>query len=419
MKKTDYVVLTLFCTYIIFLPLVPSFKSEWILTGTILLIGLIYIFELIFDRSQLYKFISKVKVMVKEPFTYIFLGFLVFMIISVAFSDNKMSSGKETLRFVYYFALYMLIRFRLDSQKYFIIIMKAFLLGSFLVSFIGLTQFLMSYKPGSSLDDILFLYRGKSTLGHPNTLGAYVILAIFPAILIALKTKGIKKIWYILLSIILSINLAISFSRNAWLAFAIGILLLIIIYNWKFVLLSVIPFLYVLFSPKIFSRAKQILDEASNEGRFKLWKLAEKMINDHLFTGVGSGNFTNAYNEYVDKYPQLKVSEGHALPPHNSYIRVFAENGVFGALIFMVFCFDILKKLYAIKDKCKGFVNYFLSGYLVSLMCFYIMNCFDDLFYVPKVATNFFVFMSLIYAIHAAEKNKNKKDEDNEEYIKN
>jgi O-antigen ligase len=275
-----------------------------------------------------------------------------------------------------------------------------YLLSTLIVGIFGIYDFFTNYNKG----DIMYILnnaRVKSTLPHPNAYGAYLILAIFPTLTIALQSKGKERWAYLSLSILLSINLALTFSRNGWLALAIGILLLTVVYNWKFIFLCIIPAAYVAISPAILTRIRQLSDSGLNEGRLRLWKMSEKMISENLFFGVGSGNFPAAYKDYVKRFPELKIVEAETLPPHNSYIRAFSELGIFGAMIFLLLCLEMLKTVYSIKDKFSGIIQKFYSGYLISVVCFFIMNCFDDLFFSPKVTFNFMFFVSMAYSIRS------------------
>ena len=89
--------------------------------------------------------------------------------------------------------------------------------------------FKRSYEFGGSI-------RIASTLSNPNAYGAYLILIIFPVIMLSIYEKNKnKKIVYILLSILVLTNLLMTFSRNALLGFGLGLLVLALIYSIKLI----------------------------------------------------------------------------------------------------------------------------------------------------------------------------------------
>lgn len=400
MKKVDFLILTLVGAYIFLLPFVPSAKYEWLLSSIFVIIGFIYLIELVFVKEKRIEFKENYKKIFSNFFTITFMLFIFIMILTTWKSVDKMVSLKESMRYVYYLGIYFVIRFRITDEKMYEIFIKVYLSSTLPVCLIGIMDFLKHYKKGQTIEVILNTARAESTIGHPNSYAAYLILAIFPAILIALKSNGFKKVYYVILAVLMCTNLAITFSRNGWIALVLGILALSVAYNWKFIFLYIIPGIYLLLSNNVALRLKQVMNSAYNEGRFKLWRIAEKMIKENMFLGVGSGNFRSRYASYIARFPELKVNEAEILPPHNSYIRAFAELGVFGAVTFLVMCFDMLRTLYYVRLKVSGIIEQFYSGFLISAMCFLMMNCFDDLFYAPKVTINFFIFVFISYNLN-------------------
>jgi len=75
--------------------------------------------------------------------------------------------------------------------------------------------------------------------------------------------------------------------------------------------------------------------------RFISWKAGWGMIQDHFFTGVG-------VNKYADNTPKyLKDSLGEdGYAPHNIFVKIFAETGIFPFLSFLIFLFFLLKTKY-------------------------------------------------------------------------
>ncbi|WP_160674177.1 O-antigen ligase family protein [Clostridium sp. C8-1-8] len=403
MKRNDFLILVLVLIYIIFLPLAPNSKIEWLLILLILLAGLIYGIELLFLKDERKKFKEKFKGVVFDRFTLLFLALIVLMTLSSLYAKSSVSALKEAVRFVYYFGVYLLIRFRIDKKKLFEGIISGYMISALIVSLLGIADFIQHYKPNESIQYILTTARVKATLGHPNTLGAYLVLAIFPAIMIAMRSKGLTRILYSGLSVLIVVNIGMTFSRGAWIALALGAVLIAILYNWKFIFVYIIPIAYLPFNPNIMARINQFGNAEMNLGRQRLWSAAGKMLKEHPIFGVGSGNFIVNFKDYVKRFPELQIVEPEPIPPHNSYIKMFAELGVVGGVLFIILCLEILRKLFSVRNKCTGLVNKFYAGFFVSVVSFLVMNFVDDLFFSPKVVFNFILFVSLAYNIDSIE----------------
>jgi O-antigen ligase len=406
MKKTDWIIVFLASIYILFLPLAPSSKFEYLLVVIFLSIGLIYLIELICSEEKRKDFFIRLKPIFFSGFTVIFMLLILVMLGSTIYSEDKIMSLKQSSRFIFYAGIYFIIRFRFDNEKIIETIIKVYMSSVAFVGLIGLKEFISKFKVGQDIHDILVESRVSATLGHPNAYGVYLILAIFPAIIMFVRAKGKNKIKFLFLLVLISVNIAATFSRNAWLALAIGILLLMVMYSWKYIFVYIVPAIFILFNPSILGRITQLLDSDINEGRVRLWKMSEKIISDHVIFGVGSGSFMTVYKKYAVNFPEFQIAEAEVLPPHNTYIKMFVEMGIVGAMVFLLFCLSIVKQVYKIKDKCNGIVKDFYDGYIISVICFFIMNCFDDMFFAPKVTGGFIVFVSIAYTIDTLKKKK-------------
>jgi O-antigen ligase len=206
------------------------------------------------------------------------------------------------------------------------------------------------------------------------------------------KNKKIRFA-YLALSIVSFINLILTLSRNSWLAFAIGVLILIFTYNWKFVYLIVVGGIASMFIPIVNTRIKQFTDFSQNEGRIKIWNIAAKMIKDHPIRGVGNGNFSELYDSYVEKYPEYWQEFVSQFPTHNSYLKIQSELGIAGTVSFLCTIVFIFKNLLTSCKKCSSLAKYFYKGFLISSVCMVILNLFDNILFVPQVAIVFWIFV--------------------------
>ncbi len=88
-------------------------------------------------------------------------------------------------------------------------------------------------------------------------------------------------------------------------------------------------------------RLRSILDfgETSNAQRIEIWKKTLVSIEHHPILGVGIGN----YPVILDQKIALSKAGSSA---HNIYLHVAGEIGLFGFVLFLWFCWLIVKKIY-------------------------------------------------------------------------
>ncbi|MBI5233318.1 MAG: O-antigen ligase family protein, partial [Deltaproteobacteria bacterium] len=74
-------------------------------------------------------------------------------------------------------------------------------------------------------------------------------------------------------------------------------------------------------------------------------KMAFAMIEDHPIIGVGTGNFVTRYNRYLTDTPEVPRSPYWT---HNSYLQLWAENGIFALLGFLVLLWFCVWRMYVV-----------------------------------------------------------------------
>ena len=182
---------------------------------------------------------------------------------------------------------------------------------------------------------------------NSNNLGMFMILIIFPLIMLFLNEKERKhKYIYGALSLIAFINIILSYSRNAWLGFGIGLIVLTLIYSWKIILGILGIGIISIFIPSIFNRLKEFTDISQNMSRIKLWDIALLMIKDHPVKGVGNGNYRVLYDTYKLKLnKKIEYYPSENFHPHNIFLKIQSEIGVFGLIFFLGMMISVFKNI--------------------------------------------------------------------------
>jgi O-antigen ligase len=97
-----------------------------------------------------------------------------------------------------------------------------------------------------------------------------------------------------------------------------------------------------------------VSSDESIMGRSTVMKVGLSMFEEHPFLGVGVGNYQDQYWDYAPKLGlesgTLSTSEStNSRQPHNMYIELMAETGVFGFAFFILFIYTLLKALSGIR----------------------------------------------------------------------
>lgn len=190
-------------------------------------------------------------------------------------------------------------------------------------------------------------YQLTGTFGLHNAFAGYLLLA-WPASLVAALTHR-ERAWrwgFALAGVFLAATLVLTYSRAAWLVFGLQLLALIGWLIWKRsglepatrrmlagaggVLLAGLVLLLLL--PPVREALGRLLNFQgySFQGRLRFWQAAVEIFRDHLWLGVGPGNFAYVYPQYQLDYVYFSVD------PHCWILQLLCELGLLGALVVVL-----------------------------------------------------------------------------------
>lgn len=98
---------------------------------------------------------------------------------------------------------------------------------------------------------------------------------------------------------------------------------------------------YTTFAPAQLREHVTNVTPQASASRTDLWKIALRMTRDHLFDGVGLGNFRLLEFNYLPQTVNLLnvQEELHlGLVAHNTYFEILAELGIIGLALFLALC---------------------------------------------------------------------------------
>lgn len=206
-----------------------------------------------------------------------------------------------------------------------------------------------------------------------------------------------EKVMVSLIAVSAGILTLLTLTRGVWIGSAAGILIGLLIWNFKRGLqISGIFFLFVaiLFasSTRIQQRvlSKTYDETSSNDVRLALWKANLRIVQDHPILGVGHGQNKFHLRKYYDEmgYPgDMLIS--HA---HNQYLQVWAGTGTLGLACYLFFLFLIFKTVSKAYRNALPDQQGFLLGLISALICFVISSLTEANFNISK---NRFLFLLL------------------------
>lgn len=409
MKRKNSIISSLICLFVILLPLIPSkfslggiqFDGDTILGA----IFLIYFLKIIFNSECRYRFKRGM-----NDFFHDYLGIVIFilffiMMLSTVYAVNKKVAVSESIRFATYMALFFILRNEILSEDEAYNILNMYIFTNMVVSIIGIVCWILRigeiqrYSYGTAV-------RIESTLQNSNNYGMFLIVAVFPLLMVMFKERDKKKkIYYAFCAALVFINIILTQSRNAWIAFAIGIIILGLSFSIKYMLIFILGSGWVVFIPRIFDRIEHMGDMNQNASRIKLWGVAVEIIKAHPLLGVGNGNYMSVYDKFKKKYNYIYYQTSSKTHPHNSFLKIQCELGVLGTAAFIALWISVFKKIYLfIKGYKNGFFKNFYSGFFISVICLISMNIFDSFLSAPKCVTYFWLLLGTMEALSRIKK---------------
>lgn len=182
--------------------------------------------------------------------------------------------------------------------------------------------------------------RVNGTFGSPNALGGYLSLLMPLGLSLMVANVGSfhRRLGGIGLTLG-SMTLVLTFSRGAWIGFAISTGLVVVV-AWQrrwlrgamaaAMAAAVLVFL-IAFQDEILLRLGEY-NNAAAQSRLPLMELASAMIRDRPLLGVGANNFA----AQLDPYVTVEYSKSWISTVHNKYLLVWAETGILALMAFLV-----------------------------------------------------------------------------------
>jgi O-antigen ligase len=271
----------------------------------------------------------------RHPLTRPFLVFAGLTLLSAAFSGNPGWSFwiARSLLLVATFGVVLLCT---RGARQSVGLWKSFLVTLTVMAIYGLGQgYLCGTRPAAVptawlLEVCTHATRVRGPFSIYMTFGGVLFLGLLVFLAYLANVPWRRAWWMIPGSAVALAALALTYSRNAWLGLAAGVLALVLtarrILPIVAILAAALAVAAVTVPGQVAERVQSIvnLEDQTLRDRVAMWRAGLGMIADHPLLGVGPGEVRAWYQHY--RRPEaIRPSTGHL---HNSAIHIAAERGL-------------------------------------------------------------------------------------------
>lgn len=191
----------------------------------------------------------------------------------------------------------------------------------------------------------------------PNNYAGYLSISIGISFYVYKYSKNHKILFGVLLQIL---SLYFSLSRGAYIACTVSLCLVMIIRKKSRIrgclLLAICAIAGIIYlSP-------YLQGDTSAMSRLNIWETAFDIFKSNPIIGVGLGNFTALFKDFVSN--DLLIYNPYT---HNLFLKILTELGAIGEIVFLIFCYiNIQKNINRIRN-CDLLSQAFLFGILCFL----------------------------------------------------
>lgn len=224
---------------------------------------------------------------------------------------------------------------------------------------------------------VFFHNRVTGFTGAFYRLSIFLVLSMPVAGVLAVVGRRWMKLPAVLILPVSFAALFFTFTRAAWIAVTAEVLVFIIIFSKKYrkILLAGIVAVTVLAAVAAYRNPeyRQLIVHGSEQPRIKAFHLSAKIISERPLTGIGFGK-----RVFARYYPEEAEVVQHA---HNIFLNTAVETGIPGLILFAALWVVIIKTFAAgLKKGLSPEKKVMLSGILVSVIGFLVLNMFDYMY---------------------------------------
>ncbi|MCR8632409.1 O-antigen ligase family protein [Paenibacillus radicis (ex Xue et al. 2023)] len=347
------------------------------------------------------------KIIVSKKDLLVLIFFLFSLLISLVNSQNIYVTLKAILRYsIYFFTIFLCfsdISMKRDNLKKLTWVIISSMLLLSIYCFYNLIIVGFDLNRSNEIGDPFFLERGS--------LAAFLSfgLTISFSLVLYKKSKFIQ-IFFVMICLWFSFIIIITQTRGAWLGI-IGFIVLHLIIERKriskslltiFLLTSVVSIL--LFKLGLldsffhrFDSINNISTDGSNIERLNRWIAAFNMFKDHPIIGLGFQTYNDNYFSYRDYNYSTGLQSEMTMGAHSEYLKLLAETGIIGALVFIYIIWITLKRGFLLSEMMgRTFEGLVVRGFLYGFLTYVIHGSVNNFLQKDKISIMFFLAFTII-----------------------
>jgi len=311
--------------------------------------------------------------------------------------------GFQQLYYLFPYALLFIIISQLQINK----TEKLFISNTFLFSFI--ISILFGVYLQAKHSSFSNFSRLQLTWANANYLASYLLVTI-GFVVFSWKKSREKWIRYIALA---SLVVALIFmlwtqSRGGLVSLILVLLFIYIIYSIKqrkrlHIIISIALLLLLVISSYFVFKT---IRPQTVTFRARIYKADAEYIKHNWLAGSGLGTFVREFPQYRLSDYKLIGQEDIISHAHNEFIEIWAETGVIGLALFIIFLIALFGQY---KRNLKSNNKYFIYAIAFSLILLLIHNLFSITMRIPPILIYFFILAGLLSANYSNDAEKKSK----------
>ena len=342
----------------------------------------------------------------KADFSNINFGLVLFVLFASVISLLSHARGDaiRVMLFVISSVIFALIMgSAINTKEKLFYMLKIVCIGVGVTSVIGIIQRFMGVEVSAEFVDIAnnssMPGRVFSTFDNPNNFAELLVLFIpLTAALVMFLKSNKEKLLFAICLVLDFIAIAMSYSRACWVALALAVVVMLLIYDWRlvvpicFLAIAAIPFLPQSILDRILSIGS--MNDSSNTYRLYIWKGAGRVLENFFVSGVGAGpdNFRAFYQ------PLAELKAISAFHSHMIYMELIIEFGIFAAIGFFGYFISVIKKGFASVKKADRALKAVLAASVGSMVGMLFVCMAEYVWYYPRDMFMFWIVLGIITA---------------------
>lgn len=340
------------------------------------------------------------------PFDTLLALLVLFGSFSIAASPDRFFSLYNYVHLMgRYILLYYLVSHNIKSQSQLSRVVIVLLTSAVLVSLYGFYQYIigvdtsaLEWVDGDQFPDLKV--RIFSTLQNPNLLAGFLVTVIAIATGLGLRfTENDKKLSMLVLVVMLTGCLVLTYSRGAWVSMAVVIGAYGLLYDRRFLWLLLIGPAVMLCFSEVSSRVLSIFHptDTSSTLRLALWESTVAMIRDNPLSGIGWGSYWLVYPNYDFFIQDPSTVIFHA---HNMYLHLAAETGLPGMCTFIAFMYcHAHTALRLLPQAEEPWIQGLLSGLVAAILGIAVSGLTDHILFSIQMSMLVWLMFAIVIAI--------------------